>query len=386
VRQTPRVLVTHPSADLYGSDRVMLESIEGLIAAGANVTVTLPSDGTLVTEIRKRHAEVAFCPTTVLRKSVLRPGALLRLAIGSVGQLRAGLALLRRVRPTVVYVSTITTPLWLVIARIGRVPALCHVHEAEGSARKLVRRALALPLGLARTILTNSRFSSDVLVSARPSLKSRVRVVYNGVPGPPAPTMPRDELVGELRIVYVGRLSPRKGVDLVIEAVAVLAERGVVARAQLVGAVFPGYEWYQEQLSAIVRDRGVTERVDFAGFRPSVWAELDAADVVVVPSRFDEPFGNTAVEAVLAARPLVVSNTSGLREAAADYESAVFVAPDDAPAIADAVMTIAHAWPRYRAAALADRARALERHDPAVYGRTVAQATLAISGGRYAGG
>jgi hypothetical protein len=49
-------------------------------------------------------------------------------------------------------------------------------------------------------------------------------------------------------------------------------------------------------------------------------------------------------------------------------------------------MTIAHAWPRYRAAALADRARALERHDPAVYGRTVAEATLAISGGRYAGG
>lgn len=42
------VLIAHPSADLYGSDRVMLETVDALVAAGRRVVVTLPADGPLV--------------------------------------------------------------------------------------------------------------------------------------------------------------------------------------------------------------------------------------------------------------------------------------------------------------------------------------------------
>ena len=96
------------------------------------------------------------------------------------------------------------------------------------------------------------------------------------------------------------------------------------------------------------------------------------SDIVLVPSTVDEPFGNTAVEAMLAQRPLVVSRTSGLREAAAGYANARFVTPDDPAALADAVEEIIAAWPKVRETIAADRELAIRRHDPALYRRAIA--------------
>ena len=79
-----------------------------------------------------------------------------------------------------------------------------------------------------------------------------------------------------------------------------------------------------------VTRRGLDSRVRFLGFREDVWADLEDADVVVIPSRVGEPFGNTAVEAALAARPLIVSASSGLIEATQGLPGVLRVPPGDA--------------------------------------------------------
>ncbi len=365
-------LVAHPSAELYGSDRMLLESVSGLVDAGWQVVVTLPGQGPLVAEITGRGARVVLCPSPVLRKAALRPRGLLTLLAQTLRAVPAAGRLLRAVRPDAVYVSTVTIPLWLPLARVMRVPVVCHVHEAERSAPALVRQALSLPTLLAASVITNSRFSLDVLEDAFSSLGRRAQVVYNGVAGPEVTVQAREELTGAMRLLYVGRLSPRKGVDVAVEALADLVDRGVDARLDLLGAVFPGYEWFETELAELAARRGVADRLHFLGFQPSVWTFAAEADVVLVPSRFDEPFGNTAVEAVLSARPVVVSDTSGLREAAAGYESAQVVAPGDAAALADAVVHVRADWSFFREAAWRDASVATQRHAPTTYRRLVA--------------
>jgi len=118
-----------------------------------------------------------------------------------------------------------------------------------------------------------------------------------------------------VRLTYIGRLSPRKGTDLVITAAAELVDDGVDVEVDILGEVFEGYEWYAEALRNTVAERGLGSRVRFLGSRDDVWIALQLADIVVIPSPVGEPFGNTAVEAALAARPLVVSESSGLLEA-----------------------------------------------------------------------
>lgn len=362
-----RVLVAHPSPDLYGSDRVLLESVEGFVAHGWDVTVVLPGDGPLTRELVTRGASVRFVPTLVLRKALLRPSGLPALVGGTVAGLRHGWRAVRQVRPDVVYVNTLTIPLWLVVGRVLRRRTVCHVHEAEGSASALVRAALAAPLLLAHHLVVNSVFSAGVIARSFPRLRARTTVVLNGVPGPSQATAARDEVTAPVRLLYVGRLSERKGVDVAIEATGLLRDAGVEASLELVGAVFPGYEWYERQLRTQVSDLGLDHAVQFSGFRDDVWDRLAACDIALVPSRADEPFGNTAVEAILAQRPVVASASTGLLEATAGYLTARQVRPGDPAAIAAAVTALIDGWHDVVPQTTIDARTATERHAPQVY-------------------
>ncbi|MDR6971732.1 glycosyltransferase [Leifsonia shinshuensis] len=371
-RPSHTVLVAHPSAELYGSDRVMLESVSGLVDDGWRVVVAVPTDGPLIAELRRRGASVELCPSPVLRKSVLTPRGFVRFVRTALVSTVQGSSLLRRERPALVYVNTITVPLWPVLARLRGIPVLTHVHEGEASASAVMRRILALPLFLSRRIVVNSRFSTGVLTSSFRSLGERSEIVYNAVPGPGTRTDPRPRLDGPLRVTYIGRLSPRKGVDVAIGAVAQLRDRGVEADLHVVGSVFPGYEWYEKELTETVGRAGLNDSVRFHGFQPSVWDIVGSGDVVVVPSRVDEPFGNTAVEALLAARPVIASATSGLLEATAGYRTAVTVRPDDATALADALQGTIDGWDATAQAVTADADEAERRHSVSTYRRRIA--------------
>ena len=122
-----------------------------------------------------------------------------------------------------------------------------------------------------------------------------------------------------------------------------------------------------------MRTEGLDEVVTFHGFTPDVWPHLQAADLVLVPSRAEESFGNTVVEAALSARPVVVSDHTGLREAAAHLEAAVAVPADTPDAVADAVRRLLKDWPQTRAKALRDADASAERYAPERYRRAVSE-------------
>jgi glycosyltransferase involved in cell wall biosynthesis len=362
----PRILVVHPSAELYGSDRVLLESVAAFLGQGAKVDVLLASAGPLQAQIEERGASVIIQSMPVLRKSMLRPRALPGFLAAHVSGLVRGIRLVRTLRPSVIYVSTLTIPLWNAVARLAGVPLVVHVHEAERSAGRMLRAGLVAPLRLASLIVFNSRYAQTTVEMNYARAAAKSRVVYNGVVGPATATPARRALDGELRLVYVGRLSPRKGPDVLIEAMA-RARHSQMVTLTLVGAVFEGYEWYEQQLRERIAELGLSQRVRLEGFQPSGYPYLARSDAAVVPSTVDEPFGNTAVEAMLAARPAIVSDTSGLREAGAGYGSVVFVPPADAGALADAIDHIVDEWSTLAERARADAGRAEERHALAAY-------------------
>jgi glycosyltransferase involved in cell wall biosynthesis len=142
----------------------------------------------------------------------------------------------------------------------------------------------------------------------------------------------------------------------------------------LVGDVFPGYEWYLARLHDLVHAEGLDSNVYFHGYQRNVWPFLAESDIVLVPSILEEGFGNTAVEGTLAGRPVVVSDTSGLREASAGFASALRVPPGDAVALADAVDRIVRDWPHDRLAAATDHFVARDRHGLARYRSSIQDA------------
>ncbi|WEK61999.1 MAG: glycosyltransferase family 4 protein [Candidatus Microbacterium colombiense] len=361
------VLVANPSADLYGSDRMLLEAVRAFRAAGDRVVVTCSVDGPLVPRLREAGAEVVVLASPIIRKSMLSPRGMLQLVRTTLSALPRMRRLIRDTGADVVFANTLTTPFWTLAARLSRRPGVVYVHEAEASLSPASRRLLTAPLRLATGIVFNSETSLRVCrPSARPGI-DRVWVVYNGVEGPASITPPRERIDGPVRVAYVGRLSPRKGVDLVVDAIAALREQGVEAQADIVGDVFPGYEWYEAELRQRVAALELQDAIRFVGFLPSVWDAVAGADVAIVPSRADESFGNVVIEAILSARPVVVADHTGLREAAAGFESTVLVRSDDAAAFADGIRRIRDDWSGFRAQAIADAERASTRFNTERY-------------------
>jgi glycosyltransferase involved in cell wall biosynthesis len=223
---------------------------------------------------------------------------------------------------------------------------------------------MSLPLLAAHRVIVNSRFNMMVLASAIPGIEKRVQVIYNGIPGPPEVVPPRADLLPPIRLLFIGRLSPRKGPQVAIAALVELLAGGVEATLDILGAAFEGYEWFEESLRQQAAEADVSQHVRFLGFHSDVWPDIAAADIVLVPSVAEESFGNTAVEAILAARPLVVSASSGLLEAAGRYRSALLVEPDRPDLVAAAVRDITNHWVSRSKWAVSDADSARERHIP----------------------
>ncbi|WP_103062128.1 glycosyltransferase family 4 protein [Actinomyces qiguomingii] len=339
---SPLVLVAHPSPDLYGSDWQLVETITGLIESGYRVNVALPADGPLVSVLAGVGARVAVVPFTVLRKALLTPRGLADLAARAPGELSRLRGLIKACGADALLANTVTIPWWPLAGRAAGVPVLCHVHEAEDTQHLVIRAGLNAPLLASTRIVANSEAARRALLSAQPLLAGRTRVVHNGVAGPSQPLTPLRERTADapLRIAMVGRLSPRKGVDVLLEAVALLRGRGVEASLEVAGSIFPGYEWYEAQLRERAAAPDLVGHVDFLGYVHPTWPVLERADVVVVPSR-QEPFGNTAVEAMHAARPLIASGVQGLKEVVDDSVTGLLVPPDDPQALAAALDRLA---------------------------------------------
>jgi glycosyltransferase involved in cell wall biosynthesis len=371
----PTALVAHPSLEMYGSDRQCLETVRGLVRAGWTVTAVVPPpDGPapLRDALVRSGASVVIASAPVLRRSLLTPRNILLLIGNCVTALPRLFRVVRRVDPDVVYVSTLTTPLWLVAGRLNRRRTVAHVHEAEEALPAVLRTALAAPLLLATRVIANSQATRSILRRSLPIYRRPVDVVLNGIPGPDAVSPPRKELDGPVRLLVVGRLSPRKGVRIAVDALDELRRRGVEARLDLVGAVFRGYEWFEEELRARIESTGLDGFVQLHGLLASPWPALEDADIVLVPS-YGESFGNAAAEALLAERPVVASAVQGLLEVVRNDYDGVLVPAGDAAALASAVQEMVAQWPITRARAAAARTTAESRFSVRRYHREMVE-------------
>jgi len=126
------------------------------------------------------------------------------------------------------------------------------------------------------------------------------------------------------RILFVGRLEPMKGVDVLLKAFARLnpASR---AHLRLVGG---GSE--RERLEGMVRSLGLNERVSFAGYVPSslVYGEYAEAEVFCGLSR-SEALGNVFLEAQAAGCAVIATRVGGIPDIVEDQRTGILIQPED---------------------------------------------------------
>jgi len=292
---------------------------------------------TIVTGRPPGHREDHLPDVIRLGTSLLVPfqGAFVDLTLGP--NLRRELDTLWKSRPfDLVHVHQPLTPtLPLLTGETATVPVVGTFHAAGGQSRlfRLFRRPLARHW---------DRLSGRIAVSpaarqfAHRHFPGDYRIIPNGVDvarfHPDVP--PRPELAdGRLNVLFVGRLDPRKGLPVLLDALPALRSAVPEARLVIVGDSFLR-PWFERRVAA--KDR---EHVLFAGAvspaaLPGYYA---SAHVAVSPALKNESFGIVLLEAMATGKAIVASDIPGYHGVIEDGADGVLVPPGNAALLADAL-------------------------------------------------
>lgn len=169
--------------------------------------------------------------------------------------------------------------------------------------------------------------------------KENTMAIPNGIASD-IPAKTTDEPHQGLQLLCVARLSPEKGVDVLLEALEGLPD----ATLDIVG---DGAS--ESDLKATAKPLG--ERVRFLGRRNDIRSLYKDYDALVLPSREHDPFGLVAAEAMTAGIPAVVTDACGIADYLGNGKDALVARADDADSLKRAIGVLADANARERIAA-----------------------------------
>jgi L-malate glycosyltransferase len=343
------VLLVDHTGHVSGAEYSLQSLMVGLQAAGVRCTLACPR-GDNQTLARSRGIEPLTIAATEgsLRLHPIRTPR----AIAEMGYAAAQIArLARRLRVDVVHANSIRASLVVGLAStFDRRPAIGHLRDRLPPAAAS-KASLRLIGATCSHIIANSHYTLGALAEA--GVHGPASVIHNPVDLElfrPLCEQERAEARAGLdlgpqtfALGVVGQITPWKGQDMALRALAALAEHHPHLRLLVVGAAkflsrstrFDNRA-YLAALHDLANGETLAGRVDFVGERSDVPTIMSALDALLVPSH-DEPFGRVVVEAMAAGTPVVASASGGPAEIIEDGVSGLLAPADDVDSWAKAI-------------------------------------------------
>jgi glycosyltransferase involved in cell wall biosynthesis len=201
-------------------------------------------------------------------------------------------------------------------------------------------------LRAAEFAVTCTRANLDHLRALAPD--ATVHLMYHGLNADLSALLrdapPRPAAAEGFTVIGVGTMVPKKGFDVLVQAVAQVRERGVDARLVIAGESGPE----DPRIRALIDRLGLAPHVELAGplSQVELLARYRSATVAALACRVvsdgdRDGIPNVLVEAMATGLPVVSTTVSGIPELITDGENGLLVAPDDPAAVADALLRLA---------------------------------------------
>ena len=187
------------------------------------------------------------------------------------------------------------------------------------------------------------------------------------------------------RLLFVGLVRHVKGLDLLVRALRLLRDRGLVLPLAVIGeSPFRGYQRDRAAVEELIVSLGLSTQVDFLGGMPpqAVADEIRKSSMLVLPSR-RETFGSVLVEALACGVPVVATRCGGTEDIVVSRDLGELVEPEDPRSLADGISTVLAAAERYDSTRL--RTYAVEHFGMTVVGDRLVEVyrrTVDEAGGR----
>ena len=321
--------------ELYGSERSLIDMLDALAAMDCNIVVAVPDTSNSAYLERLKAQSVAVLAMPYPWWTAARP--IDEIAVAGFAQIIA------EERIDIVHVNTIVLRDPRIAARRMGIPVVVH-------ARELITHdeALLTLMGVeAPEVIEAVWQESDLLIANsqataacfdQPGRTGRTSaIVYNTADIDLLATLPGPATSGKLRVGLISSNVPKKGIwDFAAVAAAVAAHRDDV-EFLLIG---PQHD-HTAEIEAKIADGRLPACLKLAGYRKSPAEAIAETDVVLSLSQFRESFGRTVLEAMAAARPVVVYDHGAPPELVIDGDTGHVVPTGDTDAVAAKVIALA---------------------------------------------
>lgn len=233
--------------------------------------------------------------------------------------------------------------------RSGR-PWVYHVHSPAGRDCERAwsnrinawaeRRSLA---NCAHLITVSNSLREDTIQQGLPA--DKVTVVHNGVPAIRPTRESKPIIGGRWTIGMVALMRARKGLEVVLDALAILNNVGTEITLRCIGPFET--EAYRQQIDAQISDLGIGHLIDWVGFTQDVPTELARLDAMVLPSLYGEGLPMVVLESMAAGTPVIATSVEGTPEAIRHGVEGVLAEPRDAKSLAEQIQAMVsgqHDW------------------------------------------
>jgi glycosyltransferase involved in cell wall biosynthesis len=329
----PVVLQLLPRLGAGGAERGAIDVAGAIVASGGRAIVA-SAGGSLVHDLARLGATHEVLPLDSKNPLVIY------------ANIRRIEKLIRRYGVQIVHARS-RAPAWSasVAARRAGVHFVTTFHSTYGLQSRLKRRYNSI-MTRGERVIAISDFIAGHIRENYAMDDARLRIIHRGVDlkrfDPDRVSAERViQLARQWRIadgvpvvMLPGRVTRRKGHDLLIEAMALLKDREL--RCLMVGPD-EGRGTFRRELEAMAQRLGVAGRVQFTGECRDMAAAYMLADVVVASSSTPEAFGRVIAEAQAMGRPVVATDHGGAREQLSGGRMAWLTPPGDAVALAQAL-------------------------------------------------
>lgn len=222
-------------------------------------------------------------------------------------------------------------------------PWVYHVHSPAGRDCErawsnrinawIERRSLA---NCSHLITVSNSLREDTIQQGFPA--DKVTVVHNGVPAIRPARKSKPTIGGRWTIGMVALMRARKGLEVVLDALAILNNVGTEVTLRCIGPFET--EAYRQQIDAQISDLGIGHLIDWVGFTQDVPAELARLDAMVLPSLYGEGLPMVVLESMAAGTPVIATSVEGTPEAIRHGIEGVLAEPRDAESLAEQIQAL----------------------------------------------
>ena len=336
------ILFIHQSADLYGSDKTLLQLLTYIDKTKFNPVVVIPIDGPLKEELEKINIEVYINPVLKLYRNVVFP----KNSIKFLREYKTAIQFLDTLNKIhkfdIIYSNTLAVLLGMIYAKKRKIKHIWHVHEIIVNPKIIAAIFPKLLNKYADAIVCNSKATQNNLIKRIHQIQEKSIVIYNGVEqNNTSHTIVNKTDFGfkkdDIVITLVGRIYWLKGHKLMLEVLNKYFAKQTNIKLLFVGSPVIGQEKHLQEVEEIIQINNLKDKVKILPFTKDLNAIWQITDIALMPSTEAESFGLVAVEAMMAKKPVIGSNHGGLTEIIVNNKTGILFEPNNENELAQSI-------------------------------------------------